>query len=110
MDRRVSGGRNNGRICEGEEFALLCQILCPIEVGEEEEGSAKEELEELGGEALLKELPELSQHEELQDLELHGSKTVRPSLQGDSREGGAGGEINPCLRIVMVEPDVNAEH
>jgi len=35
------------------------------------------------GYASLEEFPILSQHEELQDLEPHRGKTVRPSLQGD---------------------------
>ena len=76
MDRGVNRGRNNGRVHEKEEFALLCQILSLVDFREEEEGGVKEGLEELGGETSLKELYELSQHEELQELEPHDSKTV----------------------------------
>jgi len=48
-----------------------------------EEGGLKEGLEDVVGDAPFEKLPVLSQHEELQDLEPHGGKMVRPSLQGD---------------------------
>jgi len=66
----------NGWVCEDEKLSFLGQVLCPIDLGKEGEGSAKEGLEEIGGDALFKELSELSQHEEQQDLEPHGGKTV----------------------------------
>jgi len=47
---------------------------------EEEEGGPKKGLEDVVGNAPFKESPVLSQHKELQDLEPHGGKTVRPSL------------------------------
>jgi len=43
---------------------------------EEEEGGPKKGLEDFGGDALLNVFPILNQHEELQDLEPHGGKTV----------------------------------
>ena len=76
MDVGVRGGRMNGGICKDEELPLLSQVFCSIDLREEGEGSAKEELEEISGEALFKELSKLSQHEELQDLEPHGGKVV----------------------------------
>jgi len=76
MDIGVRGGRKNGWICKDEDLPFCCQILLPVDVREEGEGSAKEGLEEICWDTLLKELPELSQLEELQDFEPHGSKTV----------------------------------
>jgi len=58
------------------------------------------------GDASLKELPVLSQHEELQDLEPHRGKTVRPSLQGDGGQGGGGDEVDSASRVIMIEPDI----
>jgi len=76
MDSGVRGGRHNGRVRKDEEFALRCQILLPVDVREESDGGVKEGLEEFSGDRSFEELPELSQHEELQDLEPHGGKTV----------------------------------
>jgi len=50
---------------------------------EEEEGGPKKGLEDVMRNAPFEEISIFSQHEELQDLEPHGGKTVRPSLQGD---------------------------
>jgi len=72
----VRRGRAYGRVCESEELALCCQILIPVEGDKKEEGGAEEELEELMRDTSFKALSELSQHEELQDLELHCGKTV----------------------------------
>jgi len=76
MDWEVSRGRKNGWVCENEELSLSSEVFLPVDFWEEDEGSAKEGLEEFSWDTSLKELPELSQHEELQDLELHGGKAV----------------------------------
>jgi len=76
MDIGVRGGRKNGWVCEDEDLSFFGQVLCPIGLRKEGEGSVKEGLEEIGEDTSLKELSELNQHEELQDLELHGGKMV----------------------------------
>jgi len=106
MDSSVKGGRKNGGVGEDEELPFCGQVLSTVDFRKEDEGGTKEGLEEFSGDASLKELSELSQHEELQDLELHGGKTVRPSLYGDSREGGGSGEVDASMRVVMIEPDI----
>ena len=76
MDVGVRGGRKNGWVCEDEEFSFFCQVLALIDLREKDEGGTKEGLEEVSREASFEELPELSLHEELQDLEPHGGKAV----------------------------------
>jgi len=66
----------DGRVRKDKEFSSLSQVLFSVDVWEEDEGSAKEGLEELSQDTSLKEVSELSQHEELQDLKPHSSKTV----------------------------------
>jgi len=106
MNTGIRGGRKNGWVREDKELPFFGQVFIPVDFGEEDEGSAKEGLEEVDGKASFKELSKLSQHEELQDLEPHGGKTVRPSLYGDSREGGGSGEVDLSTRVVMIEPDI----
>jgi len=76
MDVGVSGGRKNGWVSKDEDLPFYSQVLFSVDLWEEDEGSAKEGLEQVGWDASLKELPELSQHKELQDLEPHGGKMV----------------------------------
>ena len=72
----VRGGRKKGRVCDDIDLSFLCKIFLLIDLWEEDKGGAEKGLEEVHGNALFEELPELSQHEELQDLELHGGKMV----------------------------------
>ena len=76
MDIGVRGGRKNGWVSKNKEFPFFGQILHSIDLMEEDEGGVKERLEEVGGDTLFEELSELSQHEELQDLEPHGGKMI----------------------------------
>jgi len=74
IDSRVRGGRN----CRGLGY-MNCGVLgicLSLNIQEESEGGPKEGLEESGRDTSFKEGPKLSQHEKLQDLEPHGSKTV----------------------------------
>ena len=106
MDRGVSGGRKNSWIGENKEFSFSSKILLPVDAGEKGKGGVEEGLEDVSGNRSLEELPELSQHKELQDLELHGSKVIQPSLNGDRGEGGGCSEVDPSTCIVMVELEI----
>ena len=76
MDIGVRGGRKNGWVCKDKDLSFCYQILLPVDFREEGKSGVQEGLEEIGWDASLKELPELSQHEELQDFKPHGSKAV----------------------------------
>jgi len=103
VDFGVRGGRNSGRVECVDPISL--NVSLSEEVGKEREDSLEEELEEGSGDTMFDELSELSQHKELQDLELHHSKTVQLSLHGESREDGSADKVDTRVHIIIIESD-----
>ena len=61
---------------------------------QEGNNSVQDGLEEVSWNTSFDEVPELSQQEELHNLELHPSKAVCPSVHSKRGKSGGGGEIN----------------
>jgi len=72
IDSEVRRGRNRG----GHKSCGDLEIPVPLRLREEHNCCSKEGVEKLCRNTELKELAELSQHEELQDLKLHGGKMI----------------------------------